>query len=309
MRGWQLWLVAAGTLVGGPLSAQQSFRDCPTCPEMVVLPPGSFLMGVPPGEEEREGLAQQFLGRSVPQHRVTIGYSFSLGRYEVTRAQFAAFVEATGYATRTSCYTVNEYGRFSFTRDRDWRNPGFAQTANDPVVCVNWNDAQAYVEWLKRTTGKAYRLPSESEWEYAARAGSRFARYWGDGRDDACLYGNMSDLTLANRYNFEKTEKRFVRCADGHAHTAPVGQFRANGFGLHDMLGNVWEWTGDCWNANYDGAPVDGHYWGAPGDCSERVARGGSWNYDPEFIRAGYRFSASIEIRISVAGFRVARGN
>lgn len=309
MRSCWLVLTLAMLAAAGPVGAQQSYRDCPTCPEMVAIPPGSFTMGVPADEEEREGVPAQSRGRSVPQHRVTIQYSFSLGRYEVTQGQFATFVQATGHVTGTSCFTLGADGKYVYTPGRDWRNPGFSQTANDPVVCVSWNDAQAYVEWLKRTTGKGYRLPSEAEWEYAARAGSTAARYWGDGRDGACLHGNVADLTLASRYNVEKKPEHFFQCSDGHAHTAPVGQFRPNGFGLFDMLGNAWEWTADCWNANYNGAPTNGDYWRAPGDCSLHVARGGSWVNNPRDLRAGYRDRDSAGFRINDRGFRVARAN
>lgn len=306
MGGCRAWLAVALILVAGSATAQQSLRDCPTCPEMVAIPPGSFTMGVPAGEHEREG--EPGIVRSWPadpQHSETISYAFWLGRYEVTRAQFAAFVEATGHVTGTSCFTLGTDGKWGDTPGRDWRNPGFTQTANDPVVCVSWDDAQAYVDWLKRTTGMGYRLPLEAEWEYAARAGSTAARYWGDSRDDACLYGNVSDLTLATQYKFEKKAENFFLCSDGYAHTAPVGQFRPNAFGLYDMLGNVWEWTGDCLNATFIGPPAIG----VPGDCSLRGARGGSWRSPPMFVRAGRRVWDPAELRTSILGFRVARTN
>jgi formylglycine-generating enzyme required for sulfatase activity len=281
---------------------------------MVVIPSGSFVMGVPAGEEKREGLFSMMdLDHAIPQHRVTIAYSFSLGRYEVTRAQFAAFVEATGYSAGNECFTLagSGSGRDSFAvmRRRDWRNPGFTQTANDPVVCVSWRDAQAYVDWLKKATGKSYRLPSEAEWEYAARAGTRTARHWGDGRDEACLYANAVDLTAARHYGFEnKPDYSYFSCADGYVHTAPVGSFRPNAFGLHDMLGNAWEWTGDCWNETYNGAPTNGDVWAA-GDCTFRVRRGGSWFAHPAILRAGGRSQGTLVSRSSYNGFRVARGN
>ncbi|MBX3501826.1 MAG: formylglycine-generating enzyme family protein [Alphaproteobacteria bacterium] len=307
MRSW--WLAFALSAIMGPAWAQQSFRDCPTCPEMVVIPPGSFTMGVAAAEEEREGVPAYFRGRSAPQHRVTIGYAFSLGRHEVTRGQFAAFAQATGRDTGTSCWTLRADGNYVETAGRDWRDPGFAQTENDPVVCVSWEDAQAYVEWLKRTTGKGYRLPSEAEWEYAVRAGSQSARYWGDSLDGTCLQANVADLTLASRFNAEKNPERFFLCTDGHLHTAPVGSFRPNAFGLHDALGNAWEWTGDCSHDTYNGAPANGDYWHASGDCPFRVARGGSWFNNPWSVRAGYRFWFTPGYRSYEVGFRVARTN
>ncbi len=306
MGGCRAWLAAAFALVAGSAAAQQSLRDCPDCPEMVTIPAGSFTMGVPPGEEKREGYSGWVGGDAQPQRRVTLEYSFSLGRYEVTRAQFEAFVQATGHVTGPSCWTAGMNGQSGDVLVRNWRDPGFTQTPNDPVVCVNWDDAQAYVAWLKRTTGKHYRLPSEAEWEYAARAGSQTARYWGDGRDGACQYANVADLTAASRRNWEKDPKRTFLCTDGYAYTAPVGQFRPNAFGLYDMLGNVWEWTGDCWNQNYNGAPTNGGAW-VQGDCSIRVMRGGAWYYPPETLRAGNRFRGAAGDRGIAYGFRVAR--
>jgi formylglycine-generating enzyme required for sulfatase activity len=303
MRGG--WFVLAMSLVAGPAVAQQTFRDCPSCPEMVTIPAGSFTMGVPRGEEEREDVAEPSRGNSVPQHRVTIR-SFALGRHEVTRAQFEAFVTATGRSMGSSCFTYTAGRGFDYTPDRTWRNPGFAQTPNDPVVCVAWDDAQAYAAWLSSTTGKRYRLPSEAEWEYAARAGSATARYWGDGRDGACTHANAADQALAGHYNLDRKSERVFRCPDGYAHTAPAGLFRANAFGLSDMLGNVLEWVEDCWNAHYNGAPTDGSAW-VNRECSLRVVRGGSWSSAPRDVRAGYRQRGERIVRTSDVGFRVAR--
>ena len=243
-------------------------RDCPQCPEMVRIPSGSFLMGSPPGETDRDS-------DEGPQHQVTIGYAFSLGKYEVTRGEFGAFVQATGHRA-----------------EGDWRNPGFDQTERDPVVNVSWNDAKAYVAWLSRTTGKTYRLPSEAEWEYAARAGTTTARYWGEHHQDACRYANVDDAEHG--------------CRDGYAKTAPVGKFQPNRFGLYDMLGNVWEWTEDCSNGSYAGAPVDGSSW-QRGDCSRRVLRGGSLYGSPGLVRAANRIRGATGSHNSVGGFRVAR--
>ncbi|MCW5748096.1 MAG: formylglycine-generating enzyme family protein [Alphaproteobacteria bacterium] len=312
-------MVRLGTLLGlmlvlalpWPAQAQRIYRDCPQCPEMVSIPAGSYWMGAPAGEEERENVPPQMRGRSAPQRAVRIEYTFSLGRYEVTREEFGAFVQATGYQTGTSCWGLQPGGKYVEQRGLDWRNPGFPQTARDPVVCVSWADARAYIDWLGRITGKNfYRLPSEAEWEYAARAGKTTARYWGDGPDGACQYANVADLTAAGRYSFVSTPENIFVCSDGYAYTAPVGQFRANAFGLYDMLGNVWEWTGDCWGDDLSRAPLNGSFRGSqgyPGDCSKRVTRGGSFSFHPKFVRAATRFWGFWGYRHDSVGFRVAR--
>ncbi len=272
--------------------AQQSDRDCGHCPEMVRIPPGSFMMGAAPGEHVREGLSDNYATWELPRHAVTIGYGFSLGKYEVTRGEYAAFAQATGRQPGASCHMIGPDGKWSDIEGRDWRSPRFAQTDRDPVVCVSWDDAKAYVAWLSRTTGKRYRLPSEAEWEYAARAGTTSARHWGEHHRDACRYANVSDA--------------FHGCRDGHEWTAPVGTFQPNPLGLHDMLGNVWEWTEDCWNGGYAGAPADGSSWQSD-DCRGRVLRGGSWANKPWYVRAASRVAEPAARRDSEFGFRVVR--
>ena len=192
-----------------------------------------------------------------------------MGVYEVTRGEFARFVSETGH---------------------------------DPVVCVNWKDAQAYVSWLSRMTDKTYRLLSEAEWEYVARAGTR-TRYWyGDdkGADQLCTYGNGA----AQETSFDWKNDA---CGDGYERTAPVGSFRSNSFGLHDVHGNVWEWVEDCWHDSYSGAPSDGRAWTSGGDCSLRVLRGGSWDNAPGNLRAAIRYRNDDVGRFYSVGFRVAR--
>ena len=249
-----------------------TFRDCPSCPEMVVIPAGTFRMGCVSGsqacgDDER------------PVHEVEVA-SFALSKHEVTRGQFAAFVRASGHDTPGGCVGL---GSGSW-RDQSW------QRDDHPVVCVNWGDAQAYVRWLRAETGHRYRLPSESEWEYAARARATTPWYWGDHVQDWSEYANASGDG-----------------EDGWERTAPAGSFRANGFGLHDMSGNVWEWVEDCWHGDYDGAPRDGSAWTRGGDCSRRVLRGGSWFGDPGDLRSADRGWNDAEVRHSNFGFRVAR--
>ena len=271
------------------LRAGRRFRDCEECPEMVVVPAGTYRMGSPASEEGRED-------EEGPVHRVTIAQPLAVGVYEVTRGEYARFVSATGHAMGNACRTFKD-GKWKERSGVNWRNPGYEQRAEDPVVCVNWADAQAYVRWLSEQTGQGYRLLSEAEWEYVARAGTTTARYWGESEAGQCRYANGADASSFTGG---------VSCADGHARTAPVGSYEANGFGLYDVLGNVWEWTQDCWNAGYGGAPVDGRAWES-GDCSRRVLRGGSWYGTPRGLRAANRYWSTTGDRFDDSGFRLAR--
>ena len=225
------------------------FRDCGECPEMVVVAPGSYMMGSPASEAGRyddEG----------PVHRVTIGYTLAVGVYEVTFAEWDACVGAGGCGGHRP-------------DDEGWGR------GSRPVINVSWEDAREYVAWLSRESGEAYRLPSEAEWEYAARAGTVTARYWGESESGQCGYGNGADA--AYKTANPDIEWTTVSCSDGYENTAPVGTFGSNAWGLYDVLGNVWEWTEDCWHDRYAGAPADGSAWRSGGDCFLRVLRGGSW--------------------------------
>jgi formylglycine-generating enzyme required for sulfatase activity len=277
-------------------------RDCSDCPEMVVVPAGRFTMGAAPGEEEAENLHANFRGRSAPRIDVSIPGPLAVGKFEVTRAEFARFVADTGHATGSACRTF-ENGTYEERAGRTWRAPGFAQDDRHPVVCVSWDDARAYVQWLSRKTGKGYRLLSESEWEYAARAGTTTRRPWGDTAEAGCGYANIADAS-ARRIMAGMTWG--TACDDGHAFTSPSGAYRPNAFGLHDMLGNVLEWTADCWNENHAAAPPDGSA-RSTGDCTRRVLRGGSWDIVPEGSRSASRNRNTADDRNDNYGFRVAR--
>lgn len=279
-----------------------AYRDCAACPEMVNIPAGDFLMGTAPGEEDRELLGDTFRNRSHPRHMVDVR-RFSAGRFEVTRGQYRVFVQATRH-TGDGCFAWNGT-EFEMDPSKSWRSPGYAQDDNHPAACVSWEDASAYASWLSRTTGRRYRLLSEAEWEYAARAGTLGARYWEDAGGASCLYANGADATTEAHVP-DARNWGAMNCSDGRAYTAPVGSFRANAFGLHDMLGNVAEWTQDCWNANYDGVPTDGRAWDS-GDCAMRAVRGGAWNESPAGLRAAYRVGSPVVIRVDGRGFRVAR--
>ena len=295
VSGHAIAQVASGT-------AGNAFKDCAECPEMVVIPAGRFVMGAAPDEEERENLSEQFRHRSQPQRSVNVK-RFATGKFEVTQGEYRLFAVATP-RSGDGCFVWNGT---AFHKDaaRDWRNPGYAQNAAHPVACVSWDDASAYVGWLSQKTGKNYRLLTEAEWEYAARAGTVTTRFWGDDGDSACDYGNGADLAATRQVPAARLWAS-AHCDDRYAYTAPVGSYRVNAFGLHDMSGNVGEWTQDCWNGNYNGAPVDGSAW-ATGDCSMRVVRGGAWDDAPTGLRSAYRVGSPTTIRLYSRGFRVAR--
>ena len=295
MRNNAILLLAIGTaLLGGvPAEAHAAqteqphrdlVQDCPACPVMVVVPAGTFAMGsldTERGRRDDEG----------PQHTVSVG-SFAVGVYEVTFREWDACVRGAG------C-------RGYFPRDEGW---GRGQR---PVINVSWLDAQAYVAWLSEQTGEPYRLLSEAEWEYVARAGSVTSRYWGESASEQCRHANGFDQELAltdqGRVWVETAEwANPVSCSDGSAWTAPVGSFSPNPFGLHDVLGNVVEWTADCWNPRYSGAPDDGSVW-KMGDCSRRVVRGSSWVGDADYLRSARRHSLGVGYFDDSVGFRVAR--
>ncbi|HXQ64923.1 MAG TPA: formylglycine-generating enzyme family protein [Steroidobacteraceae bacterium] len=288
-------------------AAVGAFRDCPTCPEMIVVPAGQFLLGTSADAAE----VDRDHGESPPL-AVTMARPYAIGRYEVTVAEFRAFAGATQYPTQGDC-RVARSGAWLRLSDRSWRNPGFAaeQAENEPVVCVSWDDAKAYVDWLVKTTGKSYRLPSETEWEYAARGGTTGPRYFGarDSDEDsvmslACDYANVYDAASVVELAFPYPN---ARCSDGHAYTAPVGSFKPNAFDLYDMLGNVREWVQDCYTASYRGRPPDARAWQWAGGCELRGVRGGSWASRPADVRAAARGAELQGLRQADLGFRVVR--
>ena len=289
-------LAALGEEAAPTTRVGEVFRDCPECPQMVVVPSGSYRMGSPSHEEGRDD-------DEGPVHEVRIGEPFAVGVYEVTRGQWSAFVSETGHYAGNSCGTY-ENGEWESRSGRSWSNPGYSQSDAHPVVCVNWDDARTYVEWLSRKTSEEYRLLSESEWEYVTRAGTRTSRYWGDSETGLCAHANGADRTLKERYS--DWEWSVAACRDGAVHTSAAGVYEGNGFGLHDMHGNVWEWVQDCWNESYAGAPRDGSAW-ERGDCFNRVLRGGSWYVKPRLLRSAYRSRSSTGDRDISSGFRIAR--
>jgi formylglycine-generating enzyme required for sulfatase activity len=326
-----LMLAAAGTaaLAQAP-AASTAFRDCADCPEMLVVPAGTYRMG-----STRDRALSDI---ETPRHEVRISGAFAVARLEISRAQFAAFVKESGYAAfQGKGCGILRHVDLQWVHDdaRDWRNPGFEQGDDHPAVCVSWDDAKSYADWLAQKTGRKYRLLTEAEWEYAALAGSRDPRPWGEDEKAACKHANVWDETYAKERGLPRRAERnqgsgtgpsfrdpsanalrekrgsewFLEshwCSDAYAFTAPAGKFNANAFGLHDMIGNVWEWVEDCLNATYSGAPDDGGSWQS-GNCETRVLRGGSWSSVPADARAVQRYFRPKPTRRADMGFRVAR--
>ncbi len=266
---------------------------------MVKIPGGSFLMGTLEGRKDEK-----------PQHIVTIP-SFEIGKYEVTVGQFKKFIEATAYltdaetgaGTHEGCFGDGGGVDFGQKHGLNWRNPGYAQTDNHPVVCVSWNDAHAYIDWLNKETGSNYGLPSEAKWEYAARSGSTSDYHFGNSKSELCRYANVYDEVgkKINHYGW-----RHAPCDDGEAKSSVVGQYQASPFGLHDMHGNVWEWAEDCWKSGYYDAPSNGAAYKS-NDCDYKVTRGGSWYNIPLGVRSANRYWYEPTYRSFNLGFRLFR--
>ena len=234
-----------------------AFHDCQQCPEMIVVPAGSFTMG------------ETGHSRETPLHQVTFAKSFAIGIYTVTFEQWDACAADAG----CSSARPGDYG---------WGG------ARRPVVDVTWNAAKSYVLWLSRKTGKPYRLPSEAEWEYAARGGTTTLFWWGDD-----VRSNMANCDGCGS-SFDNRQ------------TAPVGSFKPNPFGLYDTAGNVTQWVEDPWHSNYEGAPTDGSVWSQGGDPRRMVMRSGSWFNNPRLSHSGYRNGDAPAVHNSKIGFRVA---
>ncbi|MGY3038496.1 formylglycine-generating enzyme required for sulfatase activity [Rhodanobacter sp. TND4EL1] len=273
-------------------------------PTMVVVPTGSFLMGLPPADSNRIESAQ-------PQHAVTIAKGFAMARTAVTVAQFREFVRASGYVPDSiklggaSVYDERS-GALRDDSSATWEDDYAGRKADDnlPVVNVSWADASAYADWLQQRTGKAYRLPSEAEFEYALRGGTQTRYWWGDGtptRPVENLTGSFDRSRSGRRWS-----NAFRGYRDGYWGPAPVMSFAANPFGLYDIDGNVSEWVADCWHDSYLRAPTDGSAWINPG-CRAHVLRGGSWGSSPEQVDSAYRQGANGDARSGRVGFRVIR--
>lgn len=277
------------------LKPSDSFKECEDCPWMTVVPAGSFVMGSPQSEPRRESVEG-------PQVTIAVPHPFAVGKFEVTRGEYEAFINATGYKVTEDCRVWNHS---LATWDRrlsvSFRNAWFAQDDNHPAVCVNWTDAKMYVRWLSAKTGKQYRLLSESEWEYVARAGTKTPFWWGStiSTDQANYDG---------RVVYGKGLKGPWRQG-----TLPVGTFSANAWGLYDVHGNVWEWVEDCYSYGRGYQRLSKSTLATGEASSQKCAedahafRGGSWLDDPEYLRSAKRVGARPGGRVNYLGFRVAR--
>jgi formylglycine-generating enzyme required for sulfatase activity len=246
-------------------------------PEMVWIPAGSFQMGGSGDSDEK------------PVHEVSVD-RFAMGQDEVTVGEFRQFVSATGYKTdaekKGDCWSYKD--GWKKVKGANWHNPGFSQNNNHPVVCVSWNDATAYTNWLSQQTRQQYRLPTEAEWEYAARAGTTTKYWWGD------------------KIGSNKANCRNSDSGDSFDYTAPVGSFDANPFGIHDTVGNVWEWVRDWYDSDYyrNSPPHDPN---GPSRGTYRVLRGGAWNASASDCRVAVRYHSGPGGRLLSLGFRLLR--
>lgn len=255
----------------------EEVQDCENCPVLVTVPAGDYVRS---------------LYADAPQQTVSVG-AFALGKYEVTIAEFTAFVEDTGYEVEPGCAIYTSIGMRA-DPEASWRQPGFVEEDAAAVVCVSWNDANAYVAWLSETTGQAYRLPSEAEWDYAAHGGQE------------------NNLAYFLRAGLGRLEANCSDCAGidlmGHddlLFPLPGDSFPLNAFGIGDIFGNAAEWVADCHNPTYDGAPTDGTAW-LTGNCDLRIVRGGGF-HTLQAELAGFRQAADPALHDNAIGFRVAR--
>ncbi|KHA71542.1 chromophore maturation protein PvdO [Pseudomonas chlororaphis] len=283
-----LTALAAGLLPGvaqaaTPPAPGKVFKDCKDCPEMVVLPTGTFTMGTPDDEVGREP-------DEGPMHPVTFAQPLAISRFQVLRGEWDAYLKDSGYKMPDGDTRPGRACKAGIP-DYQGSDPRKQYTDKHPAVCMDFPEVEAYVAWLSKKTGKQYRLVSESLREYAARGGSSgpFPFPFDEGKE-------YSIAKHANTYG----------AADGYNFTAPAGSFPANAFGVYDMHGNIYEWTADCYNENYVGAPSDGSAW-LSGKCEIRRIRGNDWGEAPVFSRSGNRNATYTDTRGDWIGFRVAR--
>ena len=287
-----------------PIRIPQQQNGVAVIPQVINVPPGCFQMGSPGTEEGR--------GTDEVLHRVCVK-GFKLAKTEITLEEFGKFISATHFITDAERNT-GESGCWSYQKESEkhwnwwqwanWKLPlrGASIVSNTPVTCVSLYDVMAYIQWLNKETGQEYRLPTEAEWEYAARAGTTTARYWGNNPDIACSYANVADNTQLGPAKWPQTHN----CEDGYFFTATVRALRANKFGLYDMLGNVWEWTCSKYEEKYTGAEevcTDIK----PGSDVLISIRGGGWNADAPRVRAAYRNWGVAWSRQANQGFRLVR--
>lgn len=280
------------------IDGRELIQHCESCPEMLVMPSGKAMLGVEPYEANvKRG--------DLPLREVEIKYAFAVAKTEITRAQYRGFMEETSYEmSDNGCNTWSHTRILGYVKNHNWESPGYPQTEEHPVVCVSYLDAREFAKWLAQKTGMPYRLLSSTEFEYAARAGTRGPWYWGSAAKDACEYANVADDTFRRNHTYAPV----FNCNDEYEFTAPVAKFKPNEWGLHDMLGNAWEWTEDCLHEDKSKAPLDGSAWleEDKGNCERRVPRGGSWVSGSDWVRAGAQAGDLAHYHSQLLGFRVA---
>ncbi len=300
----------SGTNLDNPLPTQQQkvatgtiIKDCTECPEMVIVPAGGFTMGSDSFEQAiaNYGKNGQWIARENPRHNLVVS-SFLVGRFAITVGEFSEFVRKTNFITDAERNGVDagcmikDGAQWKAIDSKNWRNPGFVQGSNHPVVCVSWNDVAEYIKWLNFLSGRKYRLLSESEREYVTRSGTQTAFWWGN-------------TISPEQANYDGTQS-FNGGAKGvfRQNSTPVDSFSPNYYGLYNVHGNIYEWLADCWHEVYINAPADGSPWntGCVND-QQMVQRGGAWNEHPSFLRAAGRVWNLKSNRRNIAGFRLAR--
>jgi formylglycine-generating enzyme len=290
------------------ISTRDGMRDCAHCPEMVVVPAGTAILGANATDPFRNS-------DEMPERSFAIREPFAVSKYEITRDQYEAFVRATKRAVHGDCLTDREHrGNWVIHANTTFRDPGFVQTGVHPVACVSWDEAQAYVAWLNTQADGGYRLLTEVEWEYVARGGaSQNLTYpWSDEQAEGCPFANGFDQTAMETYTGMDTSgyKVFdpLSCADGWLNTAPVGSLAPSKFGIYDMIGNVAEWVEDCYSSSHDGLSAAG----VPpptsaSQCSHRIVKGGSWGTLAHNLRTAERVQYPATHRDDSVGIRVAK--
>jgi formylglycine-generating enzyme required for sulfatase activity len=277
------------------------FQDCDICSEMITLPEGNYAMGATRDELGDDKKYKFIYINETPRHYAHVK-SFSIGKFSITKKQFSVFARETGFIGK-GCRTVEGH-QWIFEENANWENPGFKQTESDPVVCVSWNDTQKYIDWLNRKnpnkTEHQYRLPTEEEYEYAERAGTTTAAYWGNNSGDQCQHENTRDISAKILDPAIPT----ASCDDKYVETAPVGSFKLNPWGLADMLGNALQWVSDCPRIGYVVSAQSPYSNTVP--CEMKGLRGASWASIPIAVRSASRNAAKANVRNSTFGFRVA---
>lgn len=294
--------------------SSESFSDCPQCPEMVPIPAGEFFMGATQEELRVAALPAHFGGREQPRHVVQISKPYAVSKYEVSVALYAQFIEDTGYAPADGCW-VFIGSEFIFDESRSWREAKLKQSDDHPVTCVSWLDAVTFAGWLSQQSGQNYRLLSESEWEYAARAGTETAYWFGSSVENVCKYVNLGDIATREEFGWHETVIKYAPlsnwhnepCLDGYATTAPVTFGSPNAFGLYNMLGNVQELVADCWHKDYASGPTTEAPRQLSGDCGYRPMRGQGWTAIAAGTRSSFRAKMLATDRRFYLGIRVAR--